>query len=180
MRKGQNPWKVESELSPDVQSFWQLSRSYAAGVSWSLDESWKRPVRHNRKLERLALWYTVSLDKNLEYALDAGSRVFPLSVAFDPDARYEITAAVHEIPRLVPFAAERSNLRQPIGSHFDAWGEEISDREPQLVGRWHEWVWETSGTAADTQDHGDASVLAVACTRLAEVLPKALGWDVDR
>lgn len=165
-------------FKPSVEMFWEESRGYAAGAAWSLQESWKRPVRHNRRLERLALWYTVKLDENCAMAVNPDARVFPLTAtAFDPEARYEVTAALREIPRLVPFALGRDRLRQPIGYQLETWGKEMAVREPSLVDDWREWLWTSPRAPVDPEDHGDASVLAIACSRFAEVLPRALGRE---
>ena len=163
-------------ITSSQSSFWQLTRMFAVGTSWNLNEGWKRPVQHNIGLERLALWHTVNLDLKCEEAAYPNGKAFSLMAAhFEPDARFEITAAVLHIPEVVPFAFERDKLRYPIAARFEEWGEEMAAREPHTVARWHEWIWEQASGSLSPEDHGSASILAVAARHLADALGTGVG-----
>jgi hypothetical protein len=170
-----------NSLPPPAQQFLARMQMEARGSTSGLAESWKRPVRHNLKLERLALWHAVRLEASCENALDdeCGPSVLPLSPsAAAPESRYEVEAAVRMVPQLMPFThCDLDRLRAPIGVYFEKWGDEMADREPQLVARWHRWLWaESSSELYEPENYADAALLGCAAHRLAEGLETLLGW----
>lgn len=171
----------ESPLPRGVEQFFTSMQTVASGTSLNLQESWQRPVRHNRKLERLALWQAVLLDEACERAvsdIELRPLLTLLPTHASADTRYDIQAATLTIPKLLPFPfIDRDKLRVPTGEYFEAWGEDMAQREPRLVADWHRWLWlGDSGSREPDADHGDASVLALAAKRLADGLRDVL-WE---
>jgi hypothetical protein len=175
--------KTRSESLPiRVEHFWAQMHFAARGAAFNLYESWERPVRHNKKLERLALWHTVNLELDCESALrfDASPPVLPLKPADGaPEVRYEVEAAIQIVPRLLPFTDfDRPRLRALPDRSFDDWGKAMAEREPDLVASWHRWLWANNPREPyPAGDHGKASELAVAASQLANGVNAILGWD---
>lgn len=172
----------EEPLPIRVEHFWAQMLFAAEGSAHNLRESWKRPVRHNKKLERLALWHTVNLELDCESALrfDASPPVLPLKPSDgSPEVRYEVEAAIQMVPRLIPFMDfDRARLRALPDRSFEDWGEAMAEREPGLVAKWHCWLWADSPREPyPTGDHGKASELAVAASQLSNGVNVILGWD---
>jgi hypothetical protein len=163
-----------------VEHQWAALLFAAEGAATTLRESWKRPVRHNKKIERLALWHTVSLEHQCEQAQEPDSVIrLPLQPNdCGPEARYEIESAVRMIPRVVPYLdLDLHRLRADTGETSEDWGEDMAERNPSLVARWHRWLWANDPHQPYAEgEHGQASVLAVAASRLAANIPDALGW----
>jgi hypothetical protein len=172
----------EPRLPIRVEHFWAQMLFAAEGAARNLQESWKRPVRHNKKLERLALWHTVNLELDCENALslDASPPVLPLSASDGPpEVRYDVDAAIRLVPRLIPFTDfDRARLRALPDRSFDDWGEAMAEREPGLIAGWHRWLWANSPNEPYLAgDYGKASELAVAASQLANGVNVILGWD---
>ncbi|MGE5281079.1 MAG: hypothetical protein ACM3N0_01925 [Chloroflexota bacterium] len=168
-----------SRLPPQVEQFLGAMEIVARGTAANLQESWRRPVRHNKKIERLALWHTVMLGETCERAIDPEhhSLVVTLSpTQAEPETRYEIQAAARMIPGLVPFSRlDQAKLRADTGKYFDKWGEDMAVREPVLVANWHSWLWSNDPIAPyPDNEHGRASLLAIAASRLADNLHAVL------
>jgi hypothetical protein len=142
-----------------------LLRYAAQSTVRYLSESWKRPVRHNRKLECLALWHTAHLELFSTEALAANPSAPLAGLGPEPvedEVRYEIEAALRSVAPNVPFTHyEAGYLATPTWAESDAETATIvAQRNPELTSRWHGWLWE------DQQ----ARVLAIAATRLDENL----------
>jgi hypothetical protein len=169
----------EPRLPEEVKHFYSLLAMDAGSAAFNLYEAWERPVRHNKKIERLALWHTVRLDEECERA-SSDMRLLP-HLTFSPsnamlETRYDIQAAIATVPQLVPFTgSERNRLRVPTQKTFEDWGEDMSARESELVDRWHVWLWlENSRTRDPDADRGNASALALAARGLADGLRSVL------
>lgn len=167
-----------------------LTRLESSGrAAGQMYEAWRRPVRHNRRIEREVLWHTVHLIKDcrdlLEWHRDDSFVTLPLP---DPAKRYDIEAAIRTIPALIPFTqyeceAIRSS-EQYRDRFFSADGYEngvrgIGITQPELLARWHEWLWvskEPSQRAAEPNP--EAQALYAGYTRLAEGMLGALAiWQ---
>ncbi len=156
----------------------------AARTERYLHQSWERPVRHNRKIERTALWYAVHLESVCERVSDDPDlqpRILPLppSDATPPEVRYEFEAAVRAIPPLFPL--DRQEIKQiltPTWESVDEWVGPAEERHAPLLERWHAWLWAEEGSeqAHPQGDHGESSVLAIAASRIAEHVPTILSW----
>jgi hypothetical protein len=102
----------------------QLLPDSARGISAYLRIQWnateaagqfaavsKRPVRHNRAIERAALWHTLALDKDCARILETNSwsqLVRPKTGIVR--SRYEAEAAIRTIPSLLPFSSAESGI----------------------------------------------------------------------
>lgn len=151
-------------------------RLLAEDTRRSLQRSWKRPVRHNRKLERIALHYTVQLERSCSRLLrqhpdgPAASLAVPTAPV---EALYGVEAAIRMVPPLMPFErSELDRLARPTFLFGDEWGQDVAEREPQLVNRWHEWLWEGRDTEPVEPSHRSAALLGIATSRLCEQLPQ--------
>jgi hypothetical protein len=170
--------------SGDEQSL-ALLHFHSSGTAYNLTESWKRSVRHNVGIERLALWNAVELDRACEQALVQG-RLLDSEFTLESGrtkARYDVRAAVHVIPHLMPFAMSREILRSAPNLTFEEWGEAMVEREPEVIADWHRWLWgasphnERQGMRPVGVDRGHSSELAVGSLQLASGLEAVLGWS---
>jgi hypothetical protein len=173
-------------LAPDVYSFYARASFFASGAAHYLHESWTRPKRHNKRIERAALWHTVLLDEDCgkALALEPGRASLLLPPSTDAETRYELQAGIRTVHATVPFIPrERSALRREAAetgnARFDA--PDII-RETALFERWHQWLWMDEHRAPTTtlDALGASGVLAEGCVRLSNVLPKLLGYDQPR
>lgn len=169
------------ELPRDVGNFCSRLHLDASTAAHALQESWRRPVRHNRGFEQEALYHAASLSKQCTYATGAKDTLGLVSsmranATGDLDVRYGIEASVRLIPSLMPYnQAEVERLHTERYRWFELWADSMIQQEPELVTRWHRWIWDTQ--ADDTPEgRGDASLLALACSRLAMGLEVFLGW----
>jgi hypothetical protein len=171
-------------LAPDVYSFYSRASFFASGATHFLDESRRRPKRHNRRIERAALWHTVLLDEDCGKALEPHRASLLLPPSTDTETRYELQAGIRTVHAMLPFTPlERRTLRdeqaETGNTRFD---DEKTIRATVLFERWHEWLWmdehQAQATSADTL--GASAVLAEGCLRLSHVLSKLLGYDQVR
>jgi len=169
----------EGERERASEQFLSAVHLEANGANQALQESWERPVRHNRNWERLALFHTVRLVDLCEQGQRQPWRLVSgaLSAAeHSAEARYEIEAAIGVLPRVTPYDfGERMRLGASAHRMADSWDGSVGEREPELVERWHQWLWgEWIGPAGQPQ--GDPALLLTACSRLNTSVPVALGW----
>src|ERR1700757_2867070 len=74
-------------------------------------EVWRRPVRHNRRLQQLALADTVGIGTTCRILLrlhEPGPFITPPLP--DPAKRYDIEAAIRTIPNLIPFTEQECGV----------------------------------------------------------------------
>jgi hypothetical protein len=116
----------------------------ATGVGHAVEGVWRHPGEVGLSRERNALWRSICLDWWCEQGAEHGFGQSVLELATRnarPVLFYDAEAASRMVPDLLPFdEAERDRLRGVdvrSGS-----GDEISAREPQLFGRWCQWIWE--------------------------------------
>lgn len=187
----------EPRLPPRVAQFLSSMETVASGTVANLRESWRQPDRPSEPIERFALWNTVVLDEVCERALEIGTQqsrsVDDALDSIDPETRYEVYAAIRMVPRIVlPFKLDLDKLKVPSDERVDeralwevdqaaalAATKARADRaigNSELVAKWHSWLW--LGDASDHEpdaDRGDASMLAIAASRLADNLQTVLG-----
>ncbi|HTW43108.1 MAG TPA: hypothetical protein VMD79_12405 [Solirubrobacteraceae bacterium] len=139
----------------------------------SMQEVWRRPVRHNMRIEQDALTDTTHVlqDCRLLIAQEGGAQV---RMSHDPHQRYEVEAAIRTIPALVPFTAEECrNLRENetrVVEH-DMYVIEYPRQYQYLVERWHKWLWSPKEPGSRAQSpNPDAELLAYSYERLANAL----------
>lgn len=153
---------------------------FAAGAAEFLNESWKRPKRHNKRIERAALWHTILLDQDCGEALEPAREVLLLlPPPTDVETRYELQAGIRTVHATLPFSVtERYALQREeleIGNtHFD---DNDAIRESALFERWHEWLWMDRHEVPQTSTEalGASAMLAEGCARISHILPKILG-----
>jgi hypothetical protein len=151
---------------------------HAAGASDSLDKSWERPKRHNRHLERAALWFMVGLEEDCGTVLETiqGDPLL-LSPSTDVATRYELQAGMRTVSAMFPFTGfERMALRHDVKQGNTQFDDENAIGEPELVDRWHEWLWmdEHGQPQPRIEALGASAVLAEGCARLRRILPTIL------
>lgn len=188
----------EPRLYPHYVQFLSTMEAAANGTAAWLQDSWRQPDHSGyRPFERIALRNTVVLDEVCEKALETGThQSWAVKEAFEeaePETRYEVHAAMRMIPRLVlPFKRDLDKLKVPFDKRLSegalwevnqAGGIEATMAmarkamgNRKIVADWHRWLW--LGDASDHEpgaDHGDASMLAIAASRLCTKLQTVLG-----
>lgn len=157
-------------------------QTFAEQVVIQLGNAWKRPVRHNRRLERAALWYTLYVADDCNRLLDPNDRRQYLRPRTgEAKHRYEAEAAIRTIPDVLPFTRQerqalngnkdrRNNLEFEHGIGATALG------QTALVERWHDWLWTSpdGGSERRASPGSDAEVFSVACVRLSNALGEIL------
>lgn len=178
----------QSLVPPSDYHIYSRLFTCATGTVQELRAAWKRPKRHNRRIERAALWHVLDLSTSCAEVL-GDSRAWSLLCELEPKAnaseRYEVQAAIHTVQRNLPFTPEERNAlshkRLPIQTMEDAFfeTERIANSEPALVEQWHRWVWEDEHHVPRTslEALGASAILAEGCFRLNQSLPKVLGWE---
>jgi hypothetical protein len=172
------------ELTPADKSAVRGMHRHAAGVATFLDQYWSDSERQSTTLERVALWHAVRLDLACERFLgidESGVLVERLLGPASPSQRYNTLAAVLTIPRLVPFRSDVERLRRITDVEAEDWGEHVAMEEQQVVATWHEWLSpeHLKVSIPPYDDHGAASVFAVASERLADNLLQSLALHCD-
>jgi hypothetical protein len=169
----------ERGLSPDAYDFYSRLQFHAGGTSEHLGQSWERPKRHNRGIERLALWMAVGLHEDCEQALAPRNSTLLLPPSPGVGVRYELQAGIRIVHGIMPFSlSERHTLRHDIEvGHLpsDEMGPPI---DPALVERWHRWLWmdEQGEPQTNVEALGASAVLGEACERLNLAAREILGW----
>ena len=147
----------------------------------SLAAAWQRPVRHNRKIERAALFHVLELDLDCMGALESPLAEMLLPPGVTARQRYELSAGALIVREVLPFADDqREKLRIPNMRHdWEFESDRLMARQPRLTERWHEWLWADAhgNPQRDVGQLGASAVLAEGCRRLATVVPRILGWE---
>jgi len=136
----------------------------------------KRPVRHNRKIERGALWHILSLDEDCTTILDQSSALGELvrPTTGPIESRYEAEAAMRTIPQLVPFVPQESKLLR--ASHnldnfrFEHGIGDVARGQLALFERWHEWLWTMDGSQREQRRSPESKSLEIGCVQLSVAL----------
>jgi hypothetical protein len=139
----------------------------------------KRPVRHNRRIERAALWHVLRLNRECVQVLDSYGRpdlVRPKTG--DVVSRYEAEAAIRTVPSLLPFSRSETTIMQKcnLGNGRDLSNYQfeygIGDTTRGQLGlceRWHDWLW-TDGSGRAQDRSIESQVMEIACARLSVAL----------
>jgi hypothetical protein len=165
-------------LEPDVYSYYSGMYVRALGTAEFLRESWNRPKRHNRRIERAALWYTVSLDQGCQRALHPAQNKLLLPPSTDQEIRYELQAGIRTVHDTFPFSPrERELLEYEVEKGNPRFENDDVILASDLVQRWHGWLWmDDQGVPQNsTEALGSSAILAEACMRLCDVLPQLMG-----
>lgn len=167
-------------LTPDSKNFYDRTLMLASGAVEQLEGAWQRPVRHNTRIERGALWYALMLDAQYDEALQDGDQPTLLTPpGVNTQTHYGLQAGLRTVSYGLPFTpSERSMLRPP--DMLDEWkfekAEALHRRAPDQVARWHQWLWTTrrEGQRTIAEPSLDAAVLAEGCSHLAQSLAVVL------
>lgn len=171
-------------LSPEAYWVYTRMAGHAIGTAWHLRQAWARPVRHNRRIERGALWGALLLDAECRQALASD----PLQSLLSPptgslNARYELQAGIRVVTNIMPFTLEERQRLCPTGvQDYQFETEDVTNREPEVVERWHNWVWTDTEREPQTSARalGASALLAEAGNRISDSLYEILGWDKSK
>jgi hypothetical protein len=163
--------------STEAMNVYGRMQAHAAFTIETLRDGRKRPARHNRRIERAALWNAISLDKDCAHILDPNNQwrsdwsqlVRPRTGS--KQARYDAEAAIRTIPTLVPFIeGERRILHHSLdisNIEFENGIGDVSCGRGELCERWHEWLWTSSAESPQKQHpSSESEVLEMGCSRL--------------
>lgn len=157
---------------PNRNSFYQQLEMCAGRAAEYLHEAWQRPVRHNRRIERAALFYTMIVDEQREVAfwpINPPDLLLPEGA--DTETHYELQAGLRTVEHQLPFRPEqrRALLAPDVIREYEFESGAIEKREPLAVATWHQWLWTTrrEGRRTIAEPSAAASVLHEGCTRLA-------------
>src|ERR1700759_4612778 len=78
-------------------------RQAASSTYLAIADSWNRPKRHNRKIERRGLYWAVALNVECAAALENG-RISPWIETASVETRYEVQAGIRTVHDMFPFA----------------------------------------------------------------------------
>lgn len=177
MAKSTREPRFEFSLPDEARYSYDRIILYGIFAGAHLYESWQRPKRHNRRIERAALWATLMLDRECGRVLDDKALMLPPWV--DLDTRYELQAGVRTVHQIIPFSTpERDALRATdMIRDYEFRSEKVANREPALVERWHRWLWMDEHNAPQTNAEalGASAILAEGCERLRESAREVLG-----
>jgi hypothetical protein len=182
----EQPASADSEprLSPNVEQYLSGFEGQARDLSLSLVTTWQNRDSHDKEIERRALWHALRLSQACEATqhqdLDYRWFISDAARGADPEVRYDIQAATRMIPKLLPFTyIDIARLLKHPAEDFETWEADVLSREPALANQWHRWLWANSSKELHSEsDHGSASELALATSRLASGLETILGlWD---
>jgi hypothetical protein len=172
-----------SEQDPQVHETWIETNGVYTGLllnafstTKALAASWRRTKRHNRAIERDALFSSILLDAACRAAL-ADGRALPSPATADIETRYDVHAAIHTVHAVLPFTlAERDRLTPPEIMRNERFEDESAEREPRLFERWHEWLWldDLGVPQTSTEALGASAILQEGCNRLSISLPKVM------
>jgi|SRR5215469_164187 len=170
------------QLLPPQWYFWDRVVDACNGMIIQFGRVWgdSTPSRPNQEQEAKALWACLRLNSLCHSAhRQTPYPVLPLSPAhFDPEARFEVQAALEALPRLMPFYQQVGLSQAGETSDTEAWIRE-SDRfaEP-----WHKWLWsshsmfvELDTSAGAHGDYGDSSLVRIAAAKLGHYIQPVVG-----
>lgn len=124
--------------------------------------------------ELKALWHSIGLVYDCNMATtrtDEGREVAALLAHHaNPVSRYEARMALTHLANynhiMSPYSlAIKRNLPLSNAQTFDEVCQQFLAQEPELAQMWHNWLW-PKGLAEN--DHGDASLFAIAASRLSQ------------
>jgi hypothetical protein len=171
---------AEQMLTQHERSIYRWLGSCAAQTAGLLHAAWQRPFRHNKVIERAALWNVIRVEGWCDTMLhQAPYQHLMRPKASDAATRYEFEAAIRTIPELLPFQPnERKALHRASTRKYDSeFGiEDVEDGVPgigrlypELTNRWHRWIWSPEPHRASQPDTPslESEIMAQACTHLA-------------
>jgi hypothetical protein len=167
-------------LTIDAYHCYSHMQFHAGSATEYFCESRKRPVRHNRRIERVALWHAVLLDEDCKKALEPAHSALLLPPLCDVETRYALQAGIRIVHGTLPFTtAERGTLAQEAKTGNVEFSDGNNISAPDLISRWHDWLWrdDMNRPGASLEALGASAVLAEGCVQLNIVLRQILGWE---
>ena len=138
-----------------------------------LQQAWERPVRHNLRIERAALWHSLITDLYCQQMLHSSEFGGLLDRYSNPVDAYELTAGALAISHTLPFTdSEKEKIRSTPAEMikvFEFRHDSTAQRAPGLFSEWHGWLWTTEvegRRAPSNMPSLPASMLAEACLRV--------------
>jgi hypothetical protein len=161
---------IERASSPS----YQVMSLTAGAAAVHMHQSWRRPVRHNRQIERAALWNCLRLDLGCAAIIRHGLGASD-GLGLEPIDRYQLHAAAYIVHHNLPYGEEERAELLPGDSlgQFEFPDEpRPGGREITLVERWHGWLWEQPEPSGKTPAVPSAVgvMVAEACSRIADAL----------
>lgn len=164
--------EVSKELALDDWKAYYRIKRHARDTKLNLELNWKQAGR-NPGVGRAALWFALVLDIECAEALEPGHKLRLWPPGVSSEIRYGLQAGIRMVHATLPFtAAERAALQEPLHGFRESLPEyetpELPTHEPELVARWHDWLWqdELGLPQTDTARLGASAVLAESCGQL--------------
>jgi hypothetical protein len=177
------------------RDFYDWTATCAGQTVAHLEEAWERPVRHNLKIERAALWWAHITIEQIADVFSRPDQLWMLNPqGVDAPTRYDLQASLRTIPTVMPPDGLGWNHKQLVGRVSETplglqremdlefefkgeRGERARKRAPDVFREWHEWLWtrDTRGRRTRAEPSQQAAVLAEGCTRLALSLNTIIG-----
>lgn len=172
------------EPLPEQQRATYMGLQWTAGSAADhLYDAWKRPVRHNRRIERAALHFALNIANYCErVSTNRPEHVRPK--IGNMDARYDAEAGIRTIPTILPFTVEERRLltanQHPHNPRFEHGIGDVALGQLELAEQWHDWLWTppTNPLERRALPGAEAELLALACTRLTHALGQVM-WASD-
>jgi len=171
-----------TSLTSDTYNFYSRLQFEAATTLRYLGESWLRLQRHNRAIERAALWCALQLDPDCREAV-TGDVLSALPASIPAATRYEVHGAVHTLAATMPLTIdEQLALTTPGLSSNPRFADGSAIAQQDLVERWHDWLWsdEVEGSRYGARALGSSAIYAEGCSHLVEAVPVVLGWSNEK
>jgi hypothetical protein len=174
------------ELAWDDFVAYRTMLQYAGATLRYLDVSWQQALDHDRGLERMALWHAVVLGDECAEALEPGHELRMWPPAVSARIRYGLQAGIRMVHATLPFTDEERQalgeipLRPMINRPRPIESDELAAHEPELVERWHQWLWSDElGIPQQTAARlGASMLLAESCVQLRAGIEPILA-DID-
>lgn len=153
--------------SQGLDSYYAVVGQEASETHYFLSEAWKRPVRHNAELERMALSCALRLDEYCQMSFGETAYAVSLPPGAAPETSYELRSGILNVATLLPYSpVERDIFRTYAKVSAIESDAELSGRP--LGQRWHRWLWITSNEAPQNREtpSPEAMIFGIACKRL--------------
>lgn len=171
--------RAETETSLRYYVNYQSLRATAGFTIQHLTEAWQRPVRHDRRIERAALWSALGVTTNCGEIISADGWFEHVRRATgDATARYDVETAIRTLPTILPYtASERALLNRnkkttPRNLQFYHGIGDTALGQDDLLERWYEWIWSPPEIPSSRRASPSpaAEVLVAGCNSLAGAL----------
>jgi hypothetical protein len=150
-----------------------------------MEKSWAGSDGDTQMAEMRALRYGAFLayDCNRATAQTDEGREVKILIMYhhDPAAKYEAGSAITTLAsyhdRLAPYFTALGKLPMPSEVTLDSMCQQFLVHEPDLAKAWHNWLWPRG---LSENDHGEASLFAIAASRLSSSMEAIIGPTSNR